>query len=129
MKLRNGFVSNSSSSSFIVIVEKKAYDETYKKSHPFVQAVMSYLSKGYNFHKKEFLGKDVLVVGKYSSAGGDYTFDNFSYNGPIWDPENSGISQTEWEDELCYMANNALDEFISDIPEGEYITASVGDGG
>lgn len=39
MKIRNGFVSNSSSSSFVLLVDKDYYDETMKEQHPFLQSV------------------------------------------------------------------------------------------
>jgi len=37
MKIRNGFVSNSSSSSFFIVSPKEAHDKALKKLHPYYQ--------------------------------------------------------------------------------------------
>jgi hypothetical protein len=41
MKIRTGFVSNSSSSSFVLIVEKNHFEEMIAKAHPFTQALVA----------------------------------------------------------------------------------------
>lgn len=40
MKIRNGFVSNSSSSSFVVLLKKNDYDKYINSAHPYYKYVM-----------------------------------------------------------------------------------------
>lgn len=65
MKVRKGFVSNSSSSSFIVLITKEAYDEIIKDIDPFAQAVVEQLSG-----KTQFLGTECV---SYNHTSGNYT--------------------------------------------------------
>ena len=105
MKIRAGFVSNSSSSSFSVVVEKEEFDRAYKEAHPYVQAVVD-AAKPSN---RTFLGYDVVVLGEYSTNGGscwewrevDYSIDR---NGEI--PE----EYEEWPGEAFLSFAHSLDE-------------------
>jgi hypothetical protein len=67
MKSRLGFVSNSSSSSFVIIVKKDAYERRLKEVHPYVKAVIEAMHD-----KKEatFLGEKVVILGTWMDAGG-----------------------------------------------------------
>lgn len=56
MKIRNGFVSNSSSSSFIMMVRKDYFNEIVKGLEPLDQAVMEVL-----FTKDKAFGMDVML--------------------------------------------------------------------
>jgi hypothetical protein len=74
MKTRDGFVSNSSSSSFMCITTKDVYDEVYKKSSDSVKKVIDYILENQENNKyiefKKFLGRQVVVFMDMGDAGG-----------------------------------------------------------
>lgn len=59
MKIRQGFVTNSSSTSYTVVIEKEYFNEIIKTFSPFVKAVCKALADG---KPQKFLGKDVIVL-------------------------------------------------------------------
>jgi hypothetical protein len=68
MKVRNGFVSNSSSSSFVLITTKENYDKVLEDATP----LQKFLAGAAGFEKKTAFGKDCLL---FSEAGSDdYSF-------------------------------------------------------
>ena len=69
MKIRNGFVSNSSSSSFLILLTKEAYDEVISGVGPLTQAVVEQLSG-----KASFLGTECV---SYNHTDGNY--DDFEW--------------------------------------------------
>jgi len=95
MKIRTGFVSNSSSSSFVCITTKQNFKETIKKCHPYVAAVGKEV-----FSKGRFTGMDVMVYTDYCDMGGnsyyDHLNDNFDFDGDIPDNE-EGEEMEPWE--------------------------------
>jgi len=69
MKVRIGFVSNSSSSSFVLIASLENWKAVKKDLHPYYIAVAeSIMGK-----PKEFLGQLVVAFGTYSNQGGDWS--------------------------------------------------------
>jgi len=58
MKIRNGFVSNSSTSSFVLIMSKASFEESFAKMDDYQKEVIDQL--GYSEDK--FLGNDIVVV-------------------------------------------------------------------
>ena len=69
MKVRIGFVSNSSSSSFVLAIKKDAFDEWRKNEDPIVQAMAEA-----TMHRDDIFGIDCMVYEYASSEGG--WFDN-----------------------------------------------------
>jgi hypothetical protein len=69
MKTRSGFVSNSSSSSFVLVVEKTAFDNALKKMHKFYKA---FATQSLGYHDKDsartFMGKKVVVLSGVNSS-------------------------------------------------------------
>ena len=65
MKIRMGFVSNSSSSSFVFICDKKIYDNIQGVLHPFVKHLLAYKGVG---GSKQLFGKTcVMSMGSHNS--------------------------------------------------------------
>ena len=66
MKYRKGFVSNSSSSSYVIFVPKEAYDNAYPNFHPMTQELAkTHLSP------KEVLGVKAMAL-EYHLCTEDY---------------------------------------------------------
>jgi len=74
MKIRNGFVSNSSTSSFVIMTTKENSDLAIKKLQPYFQ---KWLKK--NLSTTTFLDTKVVYVGDITDTGGDSILlpDNF----------------------------------------------------
>ena len=76
MKTRLSFVSNSSSTSYVVTTTKKNFDKVLKKSNEVTKLVIESLKKNkYVISEKHVFGKDLVVL-EYSS--GDYNGEDFS---------------------------------------------------
>ena len=111
MKIRNGFISNSSSSSFVAVITKSAFDKTLEQVHPYVKAVIEAIEK----EEGIFTGIDVVTIG-IMNIHGDSTIDNIEID---YDLEKNPLPE-----DMDNSPYEALDTFLASIPEGQIITHS-----
>jgi len=105
MKTRNGFISNSSSSSFVLIVGKTVYDNEFKNLPPFEKDLISYASKTVDIDGKEV----VVIEGCYGDGGN--TFDNYDIgDGNTNYKKDSDIAEEETDD-----YDEILTDFVSKV--------------
>jgi hypothetical protein len=87
MKVRTGFVSNSSSSSFTLITTKENYDkmiqELIDEGDLNTKKVAEHMAE---FPEDKFLGKDITIFTEYCDTGGEGTL---SYMEDLDDPYES----------------------------------------
>lgn len=72
MKIRIGFVSNSSSSSFVLIVKKELHDKVFKTLDKYEKYVIEEVS-----HEATVLGLPAIEIGDMTDMSGySYTFED-----------------------------------------------------
>lgn len=88
MKTRSGFVSNSSSSSFVAIVEKSVFEKALENlKDERDRKVIKHVAQ-----KENKFGKTLMTVNEYSDSGG---FSNLFGEGDDFDFEAAGITEEE----------------------------------
>jgi hypothetical protein len=103
MKVRSGFVSNSSSSSFCIVFDKKSFDEAMEMVPKQCKRVL----EGLPFIEKDFMGSKVVCISQLSNTGGITNW------GEVWD--NWEEEGDEDEEGMDYSYNEALDEMKETI--------------
>jgi hypothetical protein len=98
MKVREGFVSNSSSSSFVVFATKENYDRVYESANPLMQAVANAVKSDC----RKFLGHEMVSLATINGNISTWEYTTVDYNGEI-PPE----YDSEWMD-----YSEILDDFV-----------------
>jgi hypothetical protein len=66
MKVRNGFVSNSSSSSFVVVIKKEVHDKVLPLLTDYQRMIIEQIAE-----KDKAFGMDVITIGDMTDHGGE----------------------------------------------------------
>jgi len=114
MKTRNGFVSNSSTSSFVCIAAKAAVLAVFEKTSVYVRAVAEHVMS-----EKKFLGSEICVF-QGSQGNCDSWEYGFNEDDNIPKPDENFGTYEAWE------------EFVSLLKEetkGDLIYETIDDGG
>jgi len=107
MKIRQGFVSNSSSSSFVIFASQEAFDAALAECSEIEKKIAKlFLCDS----PKEFLGKKVLSYSYCTGNNGDYFYDQVRE--ALAEEENEEEEDEDKEDE---MQNFAFGEFESKV--------------
>jgi len=89
MKIRNGFVSNSSSSSFVIAVKKDVHEKVLKQLTEYEKDVIEQIAE-----KDTIFGIDVYTVSDMTDMDGNsWTFGDL----PINEEAKNGESESPWD--------------------------------
>ena len=114
MKVRQGFVSNSSSSSFICVIVKEAYDkiELRKDFRDILDNILE---------KDKLLGMDLLVYQNHCDMGGGTNYDSkyIDFTLPVKEE-----ADQEWEGDDEWSIDNIFHEARRLLPKDSYVSFS-----
>lgn len=113
MKIRGSFVSNSSSSSFILIANIKPFEETVQKCHPFIQFVINQIVK-----KKKILKENKIYCLSHECTEDPVEYDLNGYTGKYLD---DNLIEVDTSDDM-YLAfpSTIIAEIIQKMNKQDY---------
>ncbi len=110
MKQRNGFVSNSSSSSFIIITTEANWNRAKENLHPYQVAVAEALKEG----PFDGLGQKLVKFATWSNHGGSWSeYIEVDYQGEY--PE------SKWSDEAGPDHYEAFEAVCAELQQGDCV--------
>ena len=114
MKIRNGFVSNSSSSSFCIMVTKKGYEEALKDCDSDAQKLIKHWAK-----KGKIGSEDVVYFFDMTNNGGYSTMTSPEYD------EGLEKFQKYIDDKMDGDFSAVWCDFEDKLPKGSFIKADA----
>ncbi len=108
MKIRSGFVSNSSSSSFVIVARKSDVDAILKEMNDYDRAVVNHVSAG----EKQAFGDTLSIF--QGSTGNEDSWEWFEYEGDepegadrwdSWDTFKTKLKEKAGENILISVSN------------------------
>jgi len=113
VKIRNGFVSNSSSSSFFTAVTKEGHEKVLSKMNDLEKTVVEAIVR-----KGKFAGIDIFTLSKSQDAG-DFDSLEDELSGVISTIINELEDKGEkfYEDDVCDDVYDAVSEYQSKVSE------------
>ena len=103
MKIRTGFVSNSSSSSFVIMIDKENLDKT-----EFTEKERLFLNEMLTDEPEDFVGRKVITYTNYTTMG-------------EWDYETGPELPEDYEEDI----DAYLEDLLNRLPPGSTIYSSV----
>ena len=130
MKIRTGFVSNSSSSSFTVTMEKSVYDARLAEVNDYIKEIMEHnVSDG-----EQFLDKTVVTISNSCDMGGGSPLDYYHITVDIPFAEQGDDNYTQLMDytgedndgePISYTPRYAFDTFVDGINKSDKLCIST----
>lgn len=107
MKIRSGFVSNSSSSSFVLVVTKEAYDKVLTNEDPITRAIL-----GAVMGAETVLGRECMTYGYCSS---EYRWENVNVDEVVEKAKEIAGDDPVTTNDKSPTDLAELDDFLQDI--------------
>lgn len=83
MKIRTGFVSNSSSSSFVVVTTKENYEKCLNEADQLTKDIV----KAIGYEKETIFGRDCYVISSWNDASGSGAIGNVDVEDPEFESD------------------------------------------
>jgi len=119
MKIRQSFVSNSSSSSFVCIMRKDAFDKRFADADPKTRFI---INQAVTSEDEIVFGIPCVIIKDFSTPSGDSMWGEIS----LPQPENG--ENDEDEDDPCDFVYSCINEFIDSFEKDECSSFSISDG-
>jgi hypothetical protein len=125
MKVRSGFVSNSSSSSFVIVTTKAAHENAISQMTKWQQEVIGKL-----MFPRTLAGIEIYIGGEYSDAGSSGTLD--------WLNEEMGeddeLKPEDFDDDdswgnEAWTVHGTWEKYQDLLGEDNHVGTSIGDNG
>jgi hypothetical protein len=110
MKVRHGFVSNSSSSSFVLVTTKKHFDDVMSRANEWLKEdefrnVLGDVIKTMGGTRK-FAGQEIVVFSTYCDNGGGGTLENVS--GEVYEAWEALSEELQKNKEECFTKHTSF---------------------